>query len=161
MAGYQYAHSSPLSIHSTLFSIAPCSIVLPMFGRCERTNIGINAPPTGILFHFFYSLGASHIFMSSCGWPQDYMFYAWCVNVMQSVPGCSTVCRRWIVRALYPIDIRAGYVYYEHVVLGPAAGRHKKCGWPKTTQHGAIENRVWMYWQWRWVCILITSYLRL
>jgi len=25
-------------------------------------------------------------------------------------------------------------------------------------EHGAIENRVWMYWQWRWVCILITRY---
>ena len=23
------------------------------------------------------------------------------------------------------------------------------------------ENRVWMYWQWRWVCILITSHSRL
>ena len=30
----------------------------------------INAPPTGILLHFFYSLGVSHIFMSSCSWPQ-------------------------------------------------------------------------------------------
>jgi len=28
-------------------------------------------------------------------------------------------------------------------------------------EHGAIENRVWMYWQWRWVCILITSHLML
>jgi len=25
------------------------------------------------------------------------MFYAWCVNVMQSVLGCGTVCRRWTV----------------------------------------------------------------
>ena len=55
--------------------------------------------------------------MSSCGWPRDYMFYAWCVNVMQSVPGCGTVCRRWIVIALYPIDIRTGYVFYEHLLL--------------------------------------------
>jgi len=68
MAGYQYAHSSPLSIHSS--SILNSSM--------------------------FYSLGASRIFMSSCGWPRDYMFYAWCVNVMQSVPGCGTACRRWI-----------------------------------------------------------------
>lgn len=58
MAGYQYAHSSPLSI---------------------RSNSILNSS----------------------------MFYAWCVNVMQSVPGCGTVCRRWIVIALYPIDIRA------------------------------------------------------
>ena len=43
MAGFQYAHSSPLSIRSN--SILNCS-----------------------------------------------MFYAWCVNVMQSVPGCGTVC---------------------------------------------------------------------
>ena len=31
--------------------------------------------------------------MLSCSWPRDYMFYAWwCVNVMQSVPGCGTAC---------------------------------------------------------------------
>ena len=45
--------------------------------------------------------------------------------------------------------------------LGPAAGRHKNAVGPKTIEHGAIENRVWTYWQWRWVCILITSHLRL
>jgi len=43
------------------------------------------------------------------------MFYAWCVNVMQSFPGCGTVCRRWIVIALYPIDICVVYVFYEHL----------------------------------------------
>ena len=30
----------------------------------------------------------------------------------------------------------------EHVVSGPAAGRHKNVAGPKTIEHGAIENRV-------------------
>jgi len=51
MAGYQYAHLSPLSIVSI------------------RSNSILNSS-------MFYSLGASRIFMSSCSWPQDYMFYA-------------------------------------------------------------------------------------
>jgi len=95
MAGNQYALSSPLSI---------CS------------NSILNSS-------MFYSLGASHIFVSSAAGPKtslvprDYMFYAWCVNVMQSVPGCGTVCRRWIVIALYPIDIRTGYVFYGHLLF--------------------------------------------
>ena len=66
MAGYQYAHSSPLPI---------------------RSNSILNSS----------------------------MFYAWCVNVMQSVPGCGIVCRRWIVIALYPIDIYVGYVFCGHL----------------------------------------------
>jgi len=43
----------------------------------------------------------------------------------------------------------------EHVVSGPAAGRHKNVAGPMTIEPGAIENRVWTYWQWRWVCILL------
>ena len=26
-------------------------LLIEHFGRCERTNVGINAPPTGTLFH--------------------------------------------------------------------------------------------------------------
>ena len=26
-------------------------LLIELFGRCERTNIGINSPPTGKLFH--------------------------------------------------------------------------------------------------------------
>jgi len=52
--------------------------------------------PLAYFFIFAIVLGpAAFLRMSSCGWPQDYMFYAWCVNVMQSVPGCGTVWR-WI-----------------------------------------------------------------
>ena len=35
---------------SRLFVRERVELLIELFGRCERTNIGINAPPTGTLF---------------------------------------------------------------------------------------------------------------
>ena len=34
-----------------LFVRERVELLIELFGRCERTNIGINAPPTGTLFN--------------------------------------------------------------------------------------------------------------
>jgi len=36
---------------SRLFVREIVELLIELFGRCERTNVGINAPPTGTLFH--------------------------------------------------------------------------------------------------------------
>jgi len=70
MAGYQHAHSSPLSI---------------------RSNFILNSS-------MFYSLGASRIFFCrpAAGPETTCSMHGVLINVMQSFLGCGTVCRRWI-----------------------------------------------------------------